>query len=139
MAEAELYQVYLAQSGANLTTILSKGDVARVQDAIHKGRPFGVWMRSGGKRLTGLTVSPMVGGLTLSISPPTRIPMTKANTIAQRESEVDHYLEPKDQPRGELAFPGWGELDPFARIEGAKAPEPEQAPEATDPPGPGAQ
>lgn len=141
MAEESFYQLYIAQNGASITTVVLRSTLEKVQGCIHEGRPFGIWMKSEGKRLTGLTINPMAGGVTLSSSPALRIPLTKQGAIAKTEGELDKYLEPKDQSRGELSFPDWRprmglRAEEQERAAPTKQPMPEVESETEEPPGP---
>lgn len=106
--ESEFFQVYCAQNGANVTAVMARRDVEKLQSAINEGRPYGIWIKSAEGRLTGLTVNPLMGGLTLSISAAQRIPLTQDGQIAQTQASLAKWLEPADQARGKLIFPEWG-------------------------------
>lgn len=134
----EHYNVYIGQGGNNMTAVMTREGVAELQRLLHEGRPFGIWIRQDKGRLTGFTVSPRAGGVILSISPALRIPLRKDGAVAQNQAEVDRWLEPHEQPQGELVEPDWDVL-PMPRERARPRVVPEQQgeePEAAPPPGP---
>lgn len=121
----KLYLCYTAQHGGNVSVILDDDQVKEVQTNLHRGRPFGVWFRTDAQRLTGLTINPVMGGVTFSASPAQPIPVNQHGQPAQSEAEVAGYIAPEDQPQGFIAYPHWSNS---AAAE--PEPEPVQAPAA---------
>ncbi len=114
---APLWEVYIGQNGTHLKVILTNDQAAKVQNELSgAGRPFGVWITYEG-RVTGITINPRRGGVICNIQHAQPLPVDGSGnvlTVAGIEAlaasgQAPAWLEAKDQRKGEVVFPHWGE------------------------------
>ena len=112
--DGPFFNVYVSQQGSNFSAVGTESQVRELQAAIHEGRPFGLWARSDGGVLTGITCNPSTGGLVLNLSPALRIPLRADGQVAQSQGEVAKWLEPWEQPAALVQYPAWSVARPSA-------------------------
>lgn len=117
MADTTAYlSVYVSQSGSSFSVIMSRDQADKLYRAVYEdGCVVAVWL-SGKAQSTGIVLNPARGGVVLNIGQAAKLPVdANGNPIPMQlilekrvaENQVK-WLEPNEQPHGEVLFPPWG-------------------------------
>lgn len=113
MSKAKYHQVYVGQNGSNLTVNMSEEALQRLYQALNQPGAFLLECEQANNRRTSLLLYPAAGGITVNVGGAVRIPVKQDGTPAQYQHELAGWLDPEDQPQGEVKPLHWGRLEVF--------------------------
>jgi hypothetical protein len=105
------HQVYIGQNGSNLTVNLTAERLQQLYGLLNQPGAFLLETEQANNRRTTLLLHPGAGGITVNVGGAVRIPLKGDGTPAQYQHEIAKWLEPEDQPQGQLKRLAWGRID----------------------------